>query len=187
MGVRVLRDSFWDTLELGTTIHWHNAFGAYVRGVVADVEVDDGKIARGMIPVALVGNWRDFELPRWYDDGRYSDGGTYVGKIRNGEPMRPNQDSIWESDCMNRSGRPDPTGMDEIDLTPPEPTPEQEAAASFRDVLLEIASMAAMQEVPANRDWVGDYQQRILAIRERVDEAMETLEFDRVGRTLENR
>ncbi len=72
---------WWAEQELGSTIHYHNGFGEYVRGVV--VVLPDGQ--RGIKPLELVGNWDN------------SHAGYHAAKILGDNPgWQPHISNIYE-------------------------------------------------------------------------------------------
>lgn len=173
------KDHFWDKQEIGAELHWHNAFGKFVRGIVSEVTFEDGSTGIGLMPAALVGDWDTYELPKWSEAGVYFDGGSYYRMVRDSVPFNPNEDSIWESEWFTASNRNygDPALKQEIDLTTPEPTASQARAKQFRDVLASISNIGRDPDVNVV-DWAADYQKRILEIREIIAVATETLDFD---------
>lgn len=132
-------DDFWSTVELGRTLHYHNGFGEFVRGVVV---IHDGK--RQFKPTALVGKWSERDLPR-----RGSDGEIYYPYhakrvVFGGEdaPWRPNDGCVWEAPGFARQGQlDDPTTMEPIDLSVPEPTPEEAAEQAKERLIKQIAEV----------------------------------------------
>lgn len=72
-------DNYYDSLTEGQIVHYHNGFGEYVR-----CKVNQDK---GLVPFALVGNWRSHDLPK-----RLADGTVhlpyYCKKIINKEPFK---------------------------------------------------------------------------------------------------
>lgn len=171
-------DAFYDAIEPGTVLHWHNAFGKYVRGVVADVTFEDGTTGAAFIPTALVGRWDHLDLPRWTDAGTYYEGCSYAKMVRDGSPFTPHPSTIWETSSFTGQHRGvDPSEMDEIDLAHPRPTELQARAALFREVMQDIAQAGRNLHAP-DGDWIAEYQRRILEIRDIIATATETLDFD---------
>jgi len=156
---------FWDSVKEGDTVHYHNAFGQFVRGeVVRDFR--DGKRTLAMRPTALVGAWKDFDLPRWYDSGTYSEGCYNVRQIAEGNTMQPNSSCMWESPDFSRPNGPaadiDPTVLEPIDLTPPEPTEAQAEAARLLGILESIRVAVSHKDGKQVTDFVEEYRERIL-------------------------
>lgn len=156
---------FWKSRRPGETVHYHDSFGRYVRGVVVDGKDKDGRPARVMKPTALIGNWDGWDLPRWSDAGFYRDGGYHVQKIREGETLQPSSGSMWESPDFSRprgeAGSIDPTVLEPIDLAPPAPTPEQAEAARLLEVITAIRDVLKAPEGPRAEDFVAQYRRQI--------------------------
>lgn len=119
------------------------------------VEHEGGKAFK---PLALVGSWRKSDLPQ-----RQADGSIYypyhANKVMTGEVYSPGVANLWESGEMTlRRGITNPTGMDEVSLTLPEPTVEEEA------------EYAAGRALAAVRKVVDDYtltsQERLAKVRD---------------------
>jgi len=149
-----LKEDFWASREAGETLHWHDSFGRYARCVVVEVH-SDGEIKKMIKPIALVGSWGPSDLPRWYDSGIYRDGGYMAESIRKEEAFRPHPTSIWESPDFARPNGPaadiDPTVLEPIDLSKPEPTEKQREAAELLEQINEIRSALKMEGT------IGDY------------------------------
>jgi hypothetical protein len=111
-------ESFYANLEDGQIVHYHNAFGRYVRCRVVNHE---------LLPIALLGPWPAHDLPRRDLKGSliYP---YYVKKIMEGETMTPNFSNIYEAKPHNMKG--DPTTMEPIDLSVPELTDDEQVVAN---------------------------------------------------------
>jgi len=118
---------FYENLTTGQIIHYHQGFGCWVRcQVVVDrVSVDEGENV--LQPIALVGSWRDHDMPRRAEDGEIYLG-HYPNMIKDQETFTPNASNLWEAGCKGRTNE-DPTTLEPVDLTVPDMTPEQEAIA----------------------------------------------------------
>lgn len=109
-------EDFWARQKIGTQLHYHNGFGNVVRGEV--VLMKNGK--KGLLPTALVGKWRPYDLPQ-----RLADGSIHLGyhadKIAKGEAWQPHSSCVYESPDCAKSYRaePDPRKLPALDLTPP--------------------------------------------------------------------
>jgi hypothetical protein len=125
-------NKFYDSLQIGQTVHYHDGFGAYIR-----CEVVGGQKLK---PVALVGNWREYDLPTRRSTGEIIE--TYWSeKLKQGELFEPNASNIWEfyqNDETNPAHIPvnmrngnDPTTMDAINLDLPETTAEEKRVADL--------------------------------------------------------
>jgi hypothetical protein len=111
-------DTFWNNQTVGATVHYHNGFGSFVRGVIV---VEDGE--KKMRPTALVGKWAAYDLPRIDAAGNFQES-YHARQIREGTLMQPNYSNMVEAVGV-RDGETDPRGQPEIDLAVPNPTPEQ--------------------------------------------------------------
>jgi hypothetical protein len=117
-------DNWWRERKIGETIHYHNGFDCWVRGVVVD---DQGE--KKMRPTQLVGAWRQHDL--WT---RLSDGsirlGYYAQMIADQTLFTPNASNMFENH-WNQPGD-DPTSMEPIDIAPPDMT---EAEANLAQLM----------------------------------------------------
>jgi hypothetical protein len=128
---------FYADAALGSTVHYHNSFGAYVRcEVVMGVTTHSkGKPVKCLKPVALVGNWKSFDLPR-----RNPDGSTYLGYhagcIEKGSCFEPDAACVWESPTYHRDPHHsnDPTKMLALDLSVPNMTPAESGRARLESL-----------------------------------------------------
>jgi len=129
-------DFFWEDQVEGAIVHYHNSFGQYVRGRIV---IEDGR--KVMLPIALVGAWRNHDLVGWTAWGEVRKG-YHVRKIEEGETMRPHATNIYECPGFRgprgEASEINPREAEAIDLTPPERTPEEitynEAVAILNDV-----------------------------------------------------
>ena len=166
-------EAYYANLPVGTVVHYDNGFAQFVRCVRVD-----GPVGKRLRPIALVGNWREYDLPR-----RNPDGSVYLGShakwIAEGECFEPNYGSIWErydakgrewsmrgltpegNAHLNEIGRArfaelryqapfDPTTAEAIDLTPPALDREQEELAVYVQRFQHIASL--VNETPRTLD-----------------------------------
>lgn len=130
-------EDFYNLLREGQIVHYSNGFGQFIRCEV--VRVDD-KIQ--LKSIALVGNWRDFDLPRRYPDGGI-EYGYYPKKVMEQEVFRPNASNIWEF----KSEGDDPSLLNPIDITVPDMTPEQSHVA---DLWVRVNRIRGMLENHSN-------------------------------------
>lgn len=130
-------DDFWDTVPLGSVLHYHDGFNNFIRGIVVERKgrnASGDSPSRGLRPVAMVGAWFAHELPRRDRNGeiKYP---YHAAKIVNPTPdsiFTPSPSCIYESEECTRQ-LPDPREMPPIDLSVPDMTPEEEEnAAKFR-------------------------------------------------------
>ena len=118
---------FYSTLRLGQTIHYNNGFKDWVRCVV--VRGEDGKMV--LKPIALLGEWRQFDLWTRMRDGSVMYG-YQVQKIREGKTFTPHESCIYEAGCTSKG---DPTKLTPLALEPPPMTvTEAIAAGKWRTV-----------------------------------------------------
>lgn len=107
-------DAFYSHLRIGQIVHYCNGGDEFIRcEVVWNVD------KQALKPVALVGKWRSFDLPR-----RQPDGSVYLGyqaeKIQKGEPWRPSAGCVYESPESSHRHGLDPRELPAIDLSVPE-------------------------------------------------------------------
>jgi len=132
---------FYKTIEPGEVYHYHSGFGCFVRGEV--VEVNGEKKLKA---IALVGAWKDHELPSRTRFG-YESIPYHAQKVLDGEPCTPNQSCIYE---LNQGKfEVDPRTMDPINLTLPEPTEDERREAEGWAAIAEIEELiAACRRLP---------------------------------------
>jgi len=122
-------DSFYASLTPGQIIHYNNGFNNFVR---CEVVTEDGE--NKLKPIALVGEWRNHDLPKRHVDGSI-DYGYYPSMILGikygseaRESFTPNFTSIHEA--KPREGDIDPTNLEPLDLSVPPMTDEEKATAA---------------------------------------------------------
>lgn len=124
-------NDWWANRTDGEVVHYHNSFGAYVRGVIVS-DMDGNKKMR---PTALIGDWRPYDLPRRFPDGSIIKG-YHAEKIEKGELMQPNEGCMYESATFSPPRGPgkdfDPRTLDPIDITiPPMDTEAERVARAY--------------------------------------------------------
>ncbi len=125
-------EEFYASLKVGQVVHYMDSRGCYercevVRGRMADEPgVPEQNVLR---PVALVGAWREFDLPRRDPDGTVDH--RRASSVIKGQLMTPHASNIYEFTGFSRRGEPDPSKMDPIPLDVPEMTPEQLRTANL--------------------------------------------------------
>ncbi len=155
-------ETFWASRQVGEVLHYENGRYEWVRGEIVEGFDRDGKPGKVLRPTGLVGDWREHDLPRWYDSGRYNDGGYYVQMLRNGETFQPNSSNIFEYKVA-RGDRVhvDPRTMDVWDISAPQPTQSQAEAAmllrKIEAVQLELGATVASEGV----DYATLYRKRL--------------------------
>ncbi|HLU31857.1 MAG TPA: hypothetical protein VK088_08840 [Acidimicrobiia bacterium] len=122
-----------DSVEVGQILHHHNSFGKYIRGEVV-LNADGEKVLR---PIGVVGNYHPtMDLPRRMPNGTIYAGDTFIRAILTGEPawaleLGIGHQNTYESPDFSGPGGEwasfDPRTADLIDLTVPEPTPDEAA------------------------------------------------------------
>lgn len=124
------QEQFYSSLAPGQIVHYNNGFGEFVRceAIVLEEDLRSGpseyKAGQTVLqPIALVGNWKDGDLPHTYRDehGEEHEIVPYHAKkvlTRTGA-WRASASCVFEapgySSSYKRQG--DPTTMDAIDLT----------------------------------------------------------------------
>jgi hypothetical protein len=108
-------DKFYNNLSVDDVIHYNNGFNQYVR---CKVVLEDNE--KKLLPVALVGGWREYDLPHRRINGEI-EYGYNARQINEQVSMRPNATNIWE---FNRKGA-NPADLLPIDLSVPDMTPDQ--------------------------------------------------------------
>lgn len=129
-------DTWWGSRTVGEVVHYSNGFRQFVRGVIVETE---GKLQ--MVPTALVGEWRTFDLPYYRKDGEI-DFKHYPRAINEKTPMQPNCSNMYEYPGSQSSReRFDPTDMLAIDLTPVPLLPELQAQVPYERARLALIEL----------------------------------------------
>lgn len=134
------QDDWFDGLAVGTTVHYHDGFGKFVRCEVKVGDEDnlrshDGKVRNKdligktvLSPVALVGNWTS-PVSRNLQTGEAVYGYHAQAIIEQRGAWRPSESCVFEAPGYSaRAGEADPANAQPVDLTPPALTAEQQAA-----------------------------------------------------------
>lgn len=98
-------EAFYEGLQIGRTVHYHNGFGRYIRCEV--VKPGDDVCLKKL---ALVGPWSSYDLHPT---------GHHVTGITRGELFRPLATNIWENPAFQKGFGPaheDPTKQAPIEL-----------------------------------------------------------------------
>lgn len=141
-------DSWWNSRKIGEIVHYHNGFGQYVRGrIVWEVTEECPAGRNAMVPTELVGNWRDYDLPR-IDAGGNLHESYHVRQIREGKAMQPNYTNMVEAVGVREGKGEDPRGKPAIDLTPPQPDQEQTEAARLMAIRQQVLAALAVEPDP---------------------------------------
>lgn len=126
---------YYDRLPLGAIVHYDNSGGEFIRcEVVMGVTVhSDGQKVKCLKPLAMVGSWRPYDLPR-----RQRDGSIYLGhhaqSIQDGECFKPSAGCLFGSPTYRGIPGQDPTKMTPISLEVPPMTSEQERLAHLEQI-----------------------------------------------------
>lgn len=137
-------DGFYASLRLGQVVHYHSGFGAFYRCEVVRGKTPHGPGVQNCLkPVALVGNWRTYELPK-----RMPDGSVHLGhaakSVSDGDLMTPHHSSVFESPEYAYKGNaelPDPTALPPVSLEVPGMTDAEEQKASLWRQVARIRSL----------------------------------------------
>ena len=118
-------DRFYASLDEGDIVHYNNGFKNFVRcEVVFDADEQKNKLK----PIALVGEWRDYDLPK-----RQANGEIYYGynaqQIIDGSTFEPNAGCIFEAGELAVQRMLDPRSLPPIALSVPAMTEEEEQEA----------------------------------------------------------
>jgi len=126
-------DKFYSNLSVDDIVHYNNGFSQYVR---CKVVVEDNE--KKLLPVALVGIWREYDLPhrRINGDIQY---GYYPKQIMERISMRPNATNIWE---FKREGA-NPANLLPIDLSVDDMTQEQSEIARKWQIVQRINNLTS--------------------------------------------
>lgn len=129
----------WADLEVGATVHYDNGFKQWVRCKV----VLDEAGQKALLPIALVGGWRESDMP--HRDRR---GEVYypyhARKIIEGEVWRPSFSMIFESGAAR--SQDNPASLPALDLSVPDLGEDERHAAEcevFFDALRAVMDDAA--------------------------------------------
>lgn len=128
---------FYNRQKLGTVLHYSNGFNQYVRCVVG--------VNKQLLPVALVGEWRSYDLPK-----RDVNGEIYLGyhaqQIKEQKTFQPHASNVWE--FQHRTDAKDPRLLPAVDLSVPPMTVEQAALAKKHNKLKLIRGIANQDNNP---------------------------------------
>lgn len=113
------------SLKIGDIYHYHNGFGQFVRCmVVHDQDEQLGVYMNRFQPIALVGNWQNYDLPKRQSDGRVHLP-YHASKVVNATgAWQPSLTCIYEHPDYSRAytSYGDPRTMEPISLNVPEMT-----------------------------------------------------------------
>jgi hypothetical protein len=122
-------DNYYESLTEGQIVHYHNGFGEYVR-----CKVNQDK---QLVPFALVGRWRTYDLPKRLADGTVQL--SYQCKqILNQTPFKPNALNIFEYSEFSDKNNFSPINAPEVDISIPEQTEEEKQISNLWTTVSEI-------------------------------------------------
>lgn len=128
-GIADKAEKFYNDLKVGQVVHYSNGFGAFVR---CEVVMKDGQ--KVLLPKALVGDWKTYDLYTRRRNGRV-DLGYNPKQIEAGETMRPHASNIYEHQALGSRHNVDPRTLEPVSYKPPPMTAEEaEAAKHWRVV-----------------------------------------------------
>lgn len=142
-------DRFFAGLAPGSIVHQRNGHNQYVRCKVTPT--------RELLPIALVGDWRAYDLPKRQRDGTVYNG-FHADKVINGTAFRPHASHLWEYNITKQpNGQPigfanesNPSNFMPVSLTVPDMTPaESVEAAKWRKI-------QQIQDVSRNNEMTAD-------------------------------
>jgi hypothetical protein len=137
------KNDWWANRTVGEVLHYHNSFGAYVRGVV--VEHEGKKMMRA---TALVGAWGKHDLPSRRPNGDISNP-YHVQKIIDAAPSQYSDTSMYEHPNfrgpMGPNAGVDPRTAEAINLELPPMTAEEERVAKLERIRDQIRDGLAVR------------------------------------------
>lgn len=111
-------EGWYESLRPGQIVHYNNGFGEYVRSKVVK-----GPSGQNVLqPIALVGSWREHDLPHYTPHGvQLGLLPHYPAMIAEHATFRPNWANIYEAPAYAHPAArsPDPTHMAPINLQGP--------------------------------------------------------------------
>lgn len=137
-------DAFFASLPIGAIVHYDNGFNQFVRcEVVASTTTSHG---RNLKNLALVGAWREHDLPRRMADGSIYNG-YHAQQIIDGAVFEPNYTNIYEARpeeegmLRARSATIDPRDLPPIDLSVPDMSEAERVAADLVQLINDIGAL----------------------------------------------
>jgi len=132
--------AFYDGLKPGSIVHYNSCRNSYVRCQVMP--------NKQLVPIALVGNWQEYDLPRRYADGSICNG-YHADSIVEHKEFQPHASNVYEYNITQSfSNQPigfdkeiDPRGLAAIDLSVPPMTAEESLQASKYQLLNKIREL----------------------------------------------
>jgi len=131
-------EKWWNAQMEGSVVHYSNGFNQYVRGRIV---VENGE--KKMVPTALVGQWRSYDLPRRMPNGEVHLG-YHAEQIAKKASSRPNASNMYEHQVYGKeAGKIDPRRLPPIDLSVPELDEAAEKQAALVKAVEEVAKIAS--------------------------------------------
>jgi len=145
---------FYANLKENQIVHYHNGFCQFIRCrvVIKDDETE-------LMPIAMVGDWEEYDLPRWQNGEVYY--GIHAEKIVMGETMTPNYSHIYEAPGFRDRHNVDPNKLQPIDLTPAPPDAKNDPV-NF--------NLTAMERVEKYRAKGGHHENVVQILCQFIDE-----------------
>ena len=154
--------SFYESLPLGTIVHYDNGFENWVRcEVVLGTTVHNAKPHKCLKPIALAGNWRSYDLPQRDLTGTIRLG-YHADHIAKGECFEPNFGSIYEANSLN--WKTNPCTLKALDLSVPPLSPAEEATAKLWQAVTKAREALDSQE--------SDPTKRLLAAQAAIESVL---------------
>lgn len=124
-------EAFYASLEPGQVVHYDHGFRQYIRCVVVETsDMPQARAGKALKPVALVGDWRPFNLHRRERNGSVMLG-YHAEAVREGRLMTPHESLIYEGPRSRRAIGPDPAGLAPVSLDVPDMTDEERTRAEL--------------------------------------------------------
>ena len=137
-------EQWYKNLPLGTTVHYHNGFDAFVRcEVVTGTDQSDNQIKNMLKPIALVGNWSQYDLPSRSYDGKIHLG-YHAKQISEHTLFRPNASNCYEFSGFLKK-KIDPRTLTPVALGLPSMTAEESKAAELWQIIENIHDLTDSQ------------------------------------------
>lgn len=145
-------DDWFDSLELGSHVHYCNGRSQYVRCKVVIGTEDNIKslhMNRDLIglkvlkPIAMVGTWSANDLPRRDYKGTVQLGFYPTHIIEGTGAWRPSTSCVWEApDCANQYKSHNPHDMNPLDLALPVPDAETRERERLYRIISKVGKIA---------------------------------------------
>lgn len=130
-------DDFYANLKPGQIVHYCNGGNQWLR---CKAERQNGQMV--IIPIALVGEWREYDLPHRNRTGELTEG-YHAKAIRDGKPFNTPASNLYE--CSERPKHLhrniNPNDLPAIKLDVPPPTPKEIAITALWRKLKDVESV----------------------------------------------